>query len=307
MKRLYSFERLNLKEGIEEYLDWVQIAKKKRTTLTNKALLQYFLKFIGDKPLKEICIKDVSLFKGYLESYRDINNKPYATSTIAYYLIAVRQLLKYHMRLGRKILDYELIGIPKYSCKPRYRASREDVEEMVRGIGESNFQSLRDKTIIAFNYASALRVSELIELKVKEGGDTVEEFIESKKSGIIRKVFYDEFVEKLLSKYLVERKKHSTTAYLFISLDRHNYGGMLSTRSIQRIYAQYRLNGLVTPHTTRHGFGSDSARIGENIRFIQKFLGHKSITSTQIYTQLTDKELEAFYKRVSANRLLRTD
>ncbi|HYE60027.1 MAG TPA: tyrosine-type recombinase/integrase, partial [Candidatus Kapabacteria bacterium] len=170
----------------------------------------------------------------------------------------------------------------------------------------------RDKSILELLFSTGLRVSELINLKRDNVNLKRDEFTVTGKGRKSRVVFLSEQAKYWIKKYIDARK--DVNPYLFISHDKRQgkrvnptkKGGgghdePLTQRSVQRIVQKYaKVAGItksVTPHTLRHSYATDLLQNGADIRSVQTMLGHSSITTTQIYTHITDRELLNIHKK----------
>jgi site-specific recombinase XerD len=163
--------------------------------------------------------------------------------------------------------------------------------------------ALRDKAILEALFSTGLRVSELASLTKNIVNLQREEFTVRGKGDKPRVVFLSNQTRYWLKEYLGRRG--DMDPHLFVSHDRAANGrddtGGLTPRSIQRIVEHYaRAAGItkrITPHTLRHTFATDLLRNGADIRSVQTMLGHSSITTTQIYTHITDERLREVYEQ----------
>ena len=188
--------------------------------------------------------------------------------------------------------------------------------------GES-FKSLRDRAILELLFSAGLRVSELVainrnKLNLKSGELSVRG-----KGDKIRVVFISDTARNALEKYLEKRTdmdpalfvRPARNASLASASSRSDAGGdvkkdkdnlRLTPRSVQRIVKYYAAKaGLVKnvhPHTLRHSFATDLLINGADIRSVQAMLGHSSITTTQIYTHITNKQLKEVHKAFHGRR-----
>ena len=170
----------------------------------------------------------------------------------------------------------------------------------------------RDKAILELLFSTGLRVSELTGIKRDNINLQTDEFSIRGKGSKIRVVFMSEQAKYWIKKYLAVRG--DLNPYLFVSHDKRAGKNVtikgrqmeaeeipLTQRSVQRIVHKYaRQAGItkpVTPHTLRHSYATDLLQNGADIRSVQAMLGHSSITTTQIYTHITDKELLNIHKK----------
>ena len=168
-----------------------------------------------------------------------------------------------------------------------------------------SLDAFRDKAILSTLFSTGMRVSELCSLNrdsidLKRG-----ELPIRGKGGKIRMVFLSDETKKLLQEYMTKRPDADQA--LFIRIPK---GGTfskdsdlrLTPRSIQRVIKKYSIKaGIVgknvSPHTLRHSFATDLLRNGADIRSVQTMLGHASVTTTQIYTHVTDKQLQEVHQK----------
>jgi site-specific recombinase XerD len=164
---------------------------------------------------------------------------------------------------------------------------------------------LRDRAIVELLFSSGLRVSELVNLNRDHINTKRREFMVRGKGQKDRPIFISESAAGWVDRYLDARQ--DTLAPLFISYSKNveaNTSGdfrRLTARSIQRMVNKYaRLAGItkhVSPHTMRHSFATDLLMNGADLRSVQSMLGHSNISTTQIYTHVTDEHLREVYEK----------
>ncbi len=265
------------------------------TVRTYTDLIERFIVFAGDKPLADIKVTEIAKYHGYLK------NKDYADSSVAFMMVALRQFMKYLFLRHEITWDYQLVSVPKYVSKSYAPVETEDARSMIDGIRAENFRSLRDKTMLSFLYSSGVRVAELCcletkDLHIQDGHGS----IISKKNRQLRMIFWDDATAQLMKEYLPQRNLWASSDALFISMDRKNRGGKLSTRSVQRLVADLRPKSNISPHSFRHGLGMRAVKSGIHPRYIQKILGHKNINSSQIYLDVHDEDVVKAYQKIAA-------
>ncbi|MFH1142409.1 MAG: tyrosine-type recombinase/integrase [Candidatus Uhrbacteria bacterium] len=162
---------------------------------------------------------------------------------------------------------------------------------------------LRDRAIMEMLFSTGLRVSELANLKIEQVNLKRDEFTVRGKGDKPRVVFLSDEAKMWVKQYL--DKRTDTSPYMFVSHDRAKKGrkesGPLTARSIERLVQRYAkeagITKRITPHTFRHTFATDLLMAGADVRAVQDLLGHASITTTQIYTHITDKQLGSIHKK----------
>ena len=173
--------------------------------------------------------------------------------------------------------------------------------------GES-LKSLRDKAILELLFSTGLRVSELCALDRESVNLKKDEFSVRGKGSKIRVVFLSESAKKAIQLYLDRRGDVHPALFVRSGKDGSTVKAStrLTSRSIQRIIHHYAIkSGIskkVTPHTLRHLFATDLLMNGADIRSVQAMLGHANITTTQIYTHITDKQLKEVHQAFHARR-----
>lgn len=233
-------------------------------------------------------------------------NQSLSTLTQSYHLIALRGFLKYLVRRGIKSLEPSLIDLPKTTRKQVTFLHFDEVERLIKAIPEDNEPGLRDRAIIELLFSSGLRISELVNLNRDSINLARREFMVRGKGSKDRPIFISQSAADHLSAYLSIRK--DTLVPLFISYSKNpgtpDTSGdfrRLSARSIERFIQKYaKIAGItkhVTPHTLRHSFATDLLINGADIRSVQSMLGHSDISTTQIYTHVTDAHLREIHQK----------
>lgn len=239
--------------------------------------LKGFAEFFSDKPLNE-----QNLLK-----YRDeLAKKNFTTSTFNRKLSSIRAFLKFLNRSGLLEIDYSLLRNKRNKRKAPNYIAKDTIEKAMTND--------RDGLIIRMMYATGLRISELVNLKVSDilfdGG-----FVRIKgKGNKERFVPIDRKTLEAIKKY-VGTRGFSYKGYLFLSNRKKPFTRQGMWKVVKRKFRKLGLD--VKPHMLRHMFATHMLENGANIRAVQEMLGHESVTTTQIYTEITDNSLkEAFNK-----------
>ena len=238
---------------------------------------------------------------------RENSAETLSKKTQNYYLIAIRAFLKYLARQEIKTLPAERIELAKTGERILDLITPAELRRLLDSPKGSGLKDLRDKAILELLFSTGLRVSELCSLKadIDLGAD---EFSIRGKGGKVRVVFLSETAKSAVKKYLNARKDMSDALFIQIGTELRKKtkdektmeAGPLTKRSIERIVKQHAIkSGIskkVTPHSLRHLFATDLLSNGADIRSVQIMLGHSSISTTQIYTHITDKHLRDVHK-----------
>jgi site-specific recombinase XerD len=267
--------------------------------------LNRFVEFTGDIPVAEITSETVRKYRLWLNRLKDDHGATLATLTQSYHLIALRGYLKYLSKRDIPTLSADKIELPKVSRKQVTFLHYDEVIRMIDNIDITTETGLRDRAIIELLFSSGLRVSEVVNLNRDHINTKRREFMVRGKGQKDRPVFISQSAADWVDRYIDTRQ--DTLAPLFISYSRNVEADMsgdfrrLSARSIQRMVNKYaRLAGItkhVSPHTMRHSFATDLLMNGADIRSVQSMLGHSSISTTQIYTHVTDAHLKDVYEQ----------
>ncbi len=230
---------------------------------------------------------------------------PIAKVTANYHLIALRAFLKY---LGKRRIAAPAPGEIELAKTDERQINFLETDELNALLAQPNqktIQGVRDKAILDLLFSTGLRISELCNLKIDDINLEKSEFSVKGKGGKVRVVFLDHEAKESLSRYLAGRDDKNE--HLFISYGHRNKPVTnnqllvsMTPRSVQRMIHKYaKMAGLskkVTPHTIRHSFATDLLQSGADLRSVQELLGHSSITTTQIYTHVTDRHLSEVHQ-----------
>lgn len=205
--------------------------------------------------------------------------------TVRNYIVKLRVVLAYLILRGEHVLSPEQVPVPKRTDKVPSFLSKEQVAQCI-----TVTKRVKNKAIIAFLYASGIRVSELCGLNRGDIHGT--RFTVIGKGGYARLCFVDKRANALLKKYLAGRVDNASA--LFLS----DHGTRITPGAIQETFKTVRKQiGLdVHPHTLRHSFASNLLESNTNLYFVSKMLGHRQLNTTAVYLHTVDKNLEAIYK-----------
>lgn len=304
-----------LKNLIQEYLEHIQVAEgKARLTVRNySAYLKAFLDFAGDITVDQINKPLVHQYRLLVNQRNNPRGGELSRKTQNLYLIALRNFLKYLSHEDIKSLEAEKIDLAKVGerhitflegieLERLLEAPLLEINKKVEGPDQNKKQILlayRDKAILELLFSAGLRVSELARLKRTELNLDQSEFSVRGKGSKVRVVFLSNQARYWLKHYLDQRT--DTELGLFVRHDRAGVGreSNLTPRSIERLVEKYRkiagLTKKVTPHSLRHSFATDLLANEADLRSVQEMLGHASLTTTQIYTHVTNPRLRAVY------------
>jgi len=290
---------MNLKQLKKEYLEYLEI-ERGRSLKTIENYDRYLNNFLGfakvDKP-QMVTDEVVRKYRLWLNRQTTITNNTLKKRTQNYYLIALRGFLKYLVKREIKSLPPERIELAKVSERSLDLISIDELGRLLDAPEIKDLKGLRDKAILELLFSTGLRVSELCALN-SDIDLKKDEMSVRGKGDKVRVVFFSEVAKQAVKDYLAKRKDMSEA--LFTSLNRQS-GHRLTARSVERIVKHYAIKAgitkKVTPHIIRHSFATDLLQNGADIRSVQMMLGHSNISTTQIYTHMTDKHLRETHKK----------
>jgi site-specific recombinase XerD len=318
-----------LSKYVNEFLEYCEIGKN-QSQHTIAAYLRYLQKFsrfaagIGITDPKDITLDTVKQYRLYLNRLVDDAGRQLKLISQNYHLIALRAFLKYLIKNDVKTLSPEKIELPKNPQRQVEFLEPDELKRLFDSVQEEKDETikLRDYAILQTLFSTGLRVSELASLKREGLNLDRREFTVRGKGAKLRLVFLSEEASEAIKKYLKKRVDNNKALFVGHSkigqsvekqmesqsdekkdrtgnTGRKAYG--LTVRQVQRIIKKYcLLAGIVkkvTPHTLRHSFATDLLQNGADIRSVQTLLGHASITTTQIYTHITNQGLRDIHKK----------
>lgn len=302
------------KQLLIEFLEELEIGQGRsmKTVENYDHYLRRFFDYENITVIDDITMDAVRAFRRFLNEQAGVT-----LTTQNYHFIALRQFLKYLARRDIPALAAEKIGLAKLPEREIDILYPEEVELLLSApslLLESNkavdkTTILRDRAILHTLFSTGLRISELTRLDRDDISSERSEIPVRGKGNKVRVVFLSAEAKQAINDYLATRQ--DTDPALFIRQRKVSNDSQddlrLTVRSIQRLIKKYAaLAGLtkdITPHTLRHSFATDLLTNGADVRQVQQLLGHSSITTTQVYTHLTDAHLRDIHEKFHHRRL----
>ncbi len=246
--------------------------------------------------------KEITDFLERLRSGREPASQPLAASSVARMLVSIRSFYRFLVREGHVDSDpTATVASPKQTRSLPKAISTRDVEALLERPGESPLE-VRDRAILETLYASGLRISELVALDVDDIDlDSGAIHVVSGKGSKSRMVPLGRQAKQAVGRYLTSVRPGlaARTGTAGGALFLNARGARLSRQGCWKILKGYaREAGLgekVSPHTLRHSFATHMLDAGADIRVVQELLGHASLTTTQVYTLVSDQHLREVY------------
>ena len=278
--------------GYKSFLNYLK-NERNYSKLTVKSYREDLEEFLCVTKLNDVYDATEEDIKKY---YKYLYNK--SNSTVARKISSLKSYFKYLSKNSNYDNLMVKFKLPKKKKGLPTFLNYSDLEEMIEASGEGEFGE-RNRLVVEMLYATGVRVSELVNIKLSDI-DFNEKMIRIHgKGNKERFVFYGEYCEEALNKYIngLRRKLIVKNSSDFLFLNK--YGGKISDRSIRSIIdtvikrTSVKMN--VHPHTLRHTFATHLLTQGIDLKSVQFLLGHENLSSTEIYTHVTDEMLRNVY------------
>jgi site-specific recombinase XerD len=308
-------EPMTTTELVKEFLFYVEVERGRSVkTVENYAhYLERFLLHSGVKHPKDITQDKIRDYRMWLNRQPGLQRKGVGNSmkpkTQNYHLIALRAFLKYLVKRGIPSLPPETIELAKTPERDLDLITAVELERLMKAPSSETLPGLRDRAILELFFSTGLRVSELCKLP-RDIDLSRDELSVRGKGEKVRVVFLSGEAKKAVKQYLNKRDDTDDALFVRQRMNREKTDGntslRLTPRSVERLIKQYAIKAgiskKVTPHIIRHSFATDLLENGADLRSVQALLGHANISTTQIYTHVTDAKLKEIHKQFHGKR-----
>lgn len=290
-----------------DFLEYLEIEQNRsqRTLENYDHYLTRLIDFAGDIKISDIDAELVRKWRLWLNRLGTNTSDELSKSTQNYHLIALRGFLKFCAKRDVPAMTADKIELAR---TVRKQVTFLDADEVARLFAQTEISKdvgLRDRAILELLFSSGLRVSELVGLDIEHINLKRREFMVRGKGQKDRPVFISPEAVKWVGHYLQKRSDNTKPLFIRYSgtkrVDLTGNFHRLTARSVQRMIKRYALMAgitkSVTPHTLRHSFATDLLMNGADLRSVQALLGHSNISTTQIYTHVTDPYLKEVHSK----------
>ena len=299
-----------------DYLNYLEIEKNRspKTSENYKHYLNEFLKFAKINSPAEITDQVVREFRLALARKKSADGHEIKKITQSYYVIAIRNFLKYLAKRDIKSLSADKIELPKTPSRQIDVVEYADLERLLAApmlaprTQKNSLRAFRDRAILETFFSTGLRLAEFCNLSRYADWKRGEISVRGK-GDKLRVVFIADSARKAIQEYIA--KRGDAEEKLFISIDKSGKViGPITPRAVQRVVERRAKEAgiakRVHAHQLRHSFATDLLMNGADIRSVQSLLGHANISTTQIYTHLTDKQLREVHQAFHGKRRKRS-
>lgn len=290
-----------------DFLEYLEIEQNRsqKTIQNYDHYLTRLIDFTGEIQVSEIDNEMIRKWRLWLNRLGTNTSDELGKTTQNYHLIALRSFLKFCAKRDIPALTADKIELARTKRKQVTFLNEDELKRIFDEPDINTESGLRDRAILELLFSSGLRVSELVGLNKDHINLKRREFMVRGKGQKDRPIFISPEAAKWVELYLEKRSDNSTPLFLRYSgrkaVDRSGNLHRLTARSVQRLVARYALLAGITkhvsPHTLRHSFATDLLMNGADLRSVQALLGHSNISTTQIYTHVTDPHLRSVHEK----------
>jgi site-specific recombinase XerD len=293
--------------AVGEFLEYLELEQNRSSkTINNYShYLNRLVDFAGDIKLSDIDDELIRKWRLWLNRLGTNTSDEMSKVTQNYHLIALRSFLKFCAKRNYEVMPADKIELARTKRPQVTFLTAEELQSLAAQPKTDILNGLRDKAIIELLFSSGLRVSELVGLDRDHINLKRREFMVRGKGQKDRPIFISTEAAEWIEKYLEMRQDNTKPLFIRYSgnkkVDLSGNYHRLTARSVQRMVARYALLAGITkhvsPHTLRHSFATDLLMNGADLRSVQAMLGHSNISTTQIYTHVTDPHLKAVHEK----------
>lgn len=306
---------MGVKEAVLRFLEYCELDRN--LSVKTVRMYGYYLQFFQswlltstgseDFEVEKIDENIVRNFRLYLShQYKNPFKGDLKRQTQNYFLVALRSFFRFLIKKKIAVIPPEMIELGKQKDRTIKFLLPEELEKLFSVIEISDIIGMRDRALLEVLFSTGLRVSELVSLNRDQINLDAGEFGVIGKGGKARVVFLSKKAKECLSDYLVRRDDPYRALFLRYAGPKPKEGLTdeklrLSVRSVERLIDKYRKKAgilfRIGPHVLRHSYATDLLSHGADLRSVQEMLGHKNISTTQIYTHVTNIRLKEIHDK----------
>lgn len=286
-----------MKNNIKNFLDYLKYERNysDNTIIGYENHLNLFYNFLNNKKINTFNNVDYYIVRNYINY---LYEKKYNSKSICNHISSLRSFFKFLK--NEDIIDNNpmiLIENPKLEKKlPKY-LYYEDLEKILNTPDIKTDTGIRDALILELLYVTGIRVSELINIKLQDIDQSNHKIKITGKGNKQRIVMYGKKCQELLEKYIKIRKNFlkENNDYLILGVKGKKINDRVIRNIINELSQKAGINLRISPHTFRHTFATHMLNEGADLRSVQELLGHENLSTTTIYTHVTNERLRQVY------------
>lgn len=313
---------MTVHEAVLRFLEYCELDRN--LSVKTVRMYGYYLQFFEDwlntkvntpgaEVKKEVTVEEITEdtvrdFRLYLShEYKNPHKGDLKRQTQNYFLVALRSFFRFLIKKKVSVIAPEVIELGKQKDRAIKFLSPEDLERLFASVELTDELGFRNRAILEVLFSTGLRVSELVALNRDQINTETGEFGVIGKGGKARVVFLSHRATSWIQKYLSMRSDPYRPLFIRYFGPQIKEEGLtdnklrLSVRSVERMIDKYRKVAGITvrigPHVLRHSYATDLLTHGADLRSVQEMLGHKNISTTQIYTHVTNVRLKEIHEK----------
>ena len=288
-----------MEKVMTEYLNFLKKTKKSsdNTIQAYKRDLNFFFEYLNKNKIEYLNVEYDDIQK-YIE---ELNNEGRKAASISRRLATLRSFYGYLLKKKLiKSIPTNKVNTPKVEKKAPMILTSDEVEILLSQPKSDDLKGIRDKAMLEFAYATGMKVSEIINLDLKDV-NLVDSYVVCNEGYSKRVVPLGRISKEALVEYLDNSRpyllKTDDEKPLFVNV----MGNRLTRQGFWKIIKQYQeqahIEKEITPHVLRHSFATHLLQNGADMRAVQTMLGHTDIASTQVYMKLIDDQYKENHPR----------
>lgn len=296
----------------EKFLNWLEVIKNRsqKTVEQYDRHLRKFEDFLQEKQkINDIEVEKINLdlaenFRSYI--YK-MSKEEISLKTANAYMISIRSFLKYLEKIGENSLSATAIDLIKAEQRRVEFLTEEELKTLFASIDIKKINGKRDLAIMKCIYSTGLRISELCKLNKNDINLETKEFVVRGKGKKLRVVYLTDETAEIIKNYLQARNDNYTPLFIRHNFKKEDIQNMddetlrlsrfFITNMIKKYAFQAGILKDISAHTLRHSFATTLLWAWADLRSIQEMLGHASITTTQVYTHVSNPKLKEIHKK----------
>ncbi|WP_349410487.1 tyrosine recombinase XerC [Pseudalkalibacillus sp. SCS-8] len=288
-----------MEEEIRLFIEYLQIEKNcsSHTVVNYRVDIENFVDFMKQQGLDHFAAVSYVDVRAFLTT---LHEKKYARKTVARKVSSLRSLYRFLLREKKlNVNPFQTASFPKKATRLPKFFYQEELEELFKVADRSTPLGQRNQALLEILYGTGIRVSECVDLSIKDIDMSIETILVKGKGRKERYVPVGSYALEALDRYLNDGRKTLMKSKIHDCLFVNYKGDPLTARGVRKILQQIirstSLTMKISPHMMRHTFATHLLNEGADLRAVQELLGHSQLSTTQVYTHVTKDRLKEMY------------